>query len=456
MLSIYTESVVFVTKPALDCLTEARKIYDALRDSFPPGREAEPCIRDLLYEVGGILTTRTSAVNGLGQLVPKLDYAGQGPAYTTDKTRQFRDRLTQCLGLPFEDYEQIELSTAFTLVSPSPVRGWDGRPHQNAHLAAVSMVEIALSLLVAGSRLDLPHLLSRFGGTERRLYREAILAHRKAIRRRAKGLPDPGPVAAALVDAIQAEHERVSEVLAAWEESTLSEGGLPGVGQSDPASLPSDHPEAPGQVESGDYPYRFERRGRIWGFRFGDEAGACPHCVGFTYINYLLARPGKSIQALELQQAKDGPRGRSVSKPCQVKDEDEEEFWTTQTSQPTLDPRAKNECRKRMIEIAAELRQARSVGDEPKVERLEDEFHRLRAHLKSARGFAGRQRPLGPPPPGEKARVAVRKALSRAYEALRSATPALPSLAKHLEDCIQVNGFNYGYHPPRPIPVWQL
>jgi hypothetical protein len=465
MLRIYTESVVFATKPALDCLTGARKIYDALRDSFPPGREAEPCIRDLLSEVGGILTTRTSAVNGLGQLVPKLDYAGQSSAYTTDKARQFRDRLTQCLGLPFDDYEQIKLSAAFTLACPSPVPGWDGRPHQNAHLAAVNMVETALSLLTAGSRLDPPHLLHRFGGTERRTYREAILAHRTAIRRRVRALPGPGPVAAALEDAIRAEYRRVSEVLAAWEAgqeqlwrpaSTPSEGSFAGSEQPDPASSSPERPEPPDRVEAGDHPYRFEREGKVWHIQYGKEAGTLTHLLGFVHIAHLLARPSKPIPALKLHQAE--------SLPCvPLTDQDEDVqgakelgdlYTVTQTSQPILDAEAWKAYRRRVKELKGQIAEAHAAGNDPEVERLESEKQVLLNELKQAHQFGQKQRSLGPTYPAEKARQAVFHALRRAYEGLRER--GLGQLADHLLASIETQGTSYCYSPHPQPPDWQL
>src|SRR5438067_594196 len=135
MLDLFSTGVTFATRSVLDCLTGAGRICAAVRENFHSDRETQQCLRALLEEVVSVVSTRCLAAGGLEQAVPKLNYSGRRPQDRADKAQQLRARLSQDLDLPFEDYELTKLSEAFTLASSSPVRGWDGSIHQNAHLA---------------------------------------------------------------------------------------------------------------------------------------------------------------------------------------------------------------------------------------------------------------------------------------------------------------------------------
>src|SRR5262249_19805127 len=92
-----------------------------------------------------------------------------------------------------------------------------GQLYASAHEAAVKMADLALSLPVTASSLSAPIVSWRFETADRARIHQAVLKNRQEIHRRASELPDPGPVAEAIVKGLGEAPQKVQAVLAAWE-----------------------------------------------------------------------------------------------------------------------------------------------------------------------------------------------------------------------------------------------
>jgi hypothetical protein len=130
--------------------------------------------------------------------------------------------------------------------------------------------------------------------------------------------------------------------------------------------------------------------------------------VGMRYLARLVAEPGRAITALEL--------AGSAAAPVEP------------SRQPMLDERARAAYAARARELAAAAGRARTDGDRERVEALEDEIEALTRELDRSRGLRGRGRSFAGP--AERARTAVRKAISRALDAVEAGDPMLAQMLR--------------------------
>lgn len=142
--------------------------------------------------------------------------------------------------------------------------------------------------------------------------------------------------------------------------------------------------------------------------------------IGMTHLAVLLANPRREILAAELAAGLSalGAAGEGGS------------------AHPVLDQAAITEYRNRLKRLDAELDQREPVDPEARAER-----DWLVAQLASAAGFGGRVRSF--PDQGERARVAVGKAIRRA---LARITEADPILGEHLRQTLHT-GVRCSYWP---------
>jgi hypothetical protein len=107
--------------------------------------------------------------------------------------------------------------------------------------------------------------------------------------------------------------------------------------------------------------------------------------------------------------------------------------------------------RRRLTEIDTELDEADAWGDAPRGAQLTVERDALLTEVTAATGLGGRPRVTGSG--AERARVAARKAIAAALEALHSADPVL---ARHLTTHIRT-GLTCRYDPDPDAPIdWAL
>ncbi len=147
--------------------------------------------------------------------------------------------------------------------------------------------------------------------------------------------------------------------------------------------------------------------GGVWLVGSGPRVVAVPARRGLTYLHTLVTSPGVEISAETMVNGLDGT--------------------TQETLGPLLDERAIAAYRSRLVAIDAELDAADVRGDDTAAIRLDQERRALITELSSATGLGGRRR--APGGSAERARVAVKKAITTALDGLRSADPGL---ADHL------------------------
>ena len=131
-----------------------------------------------------------------------------------------------------------------------------------------------------------------------------------------------------------------------------------------------------------------------------------PDLRGLHHLRMLVARPGSEVAAIDLVGAEvtEGDVG------------------------PVLDEQAKRAYRTRLAEIDAEIDEAGDWADPARHERALLEREALLGQLSAAVGLAGRDRRSGAT--AERARMAVRKAITSALRRLQATDPALARLVR--------------------------
>jgi hypothetical protein len=157
---------------------------------------------------------------------------------------------------------------------------------------------------------------------------------------------------------------------------------------------------------------------------------------GLRYLHHLLQRPGADVSSLDLAAAAAGHPGSAVSE---------------SGGGEILDARALAAYRLRLRDIDSELAEAESWADQAALVRLQLERDALLHEVGAATGLAGRRRRFGSA--GERARVAVQKAIAAALTRIGHHDPAL---ARLLRDSVRT-GATCRYEPDPARPVgWQL
>jgi hypothetical protein len=172
--------------------------------------------------------------------------------------------------------------------------------------------------------------------------------------------------------------------------------------------------------------------GGLWLVGPAEAAAFLPALRGFCYLRELLRRPRQPVAALDLVAAGTGT-----------------------VAQPGLDGlpdrQALSAYRERLRDLDAELAEAEEWADIGRVNALSAERDALLAELASAAGLGGRARTVGGS--GERARVAVKKAISSSID--RVATVDEP-LARHLRARVRT-GLSCAYEPdPADNRQWIL
>jgi hypothetical protein len=111
-----------------------------------------------------------------------------------------------------------------------------------------------------------------------------------------------------------------------------------------------------------------------------------------------------------------------------------------------LDERARDEYRRRVDGLRAELEEAEGFNDAGRVERLRAELEFVSAELGRAIGLGGRARRVASA--DERARVAVQRRLCDAISRIAAVAPAI---GRHLSLTVETGRF-CAYRPGRPAP----
>ncbi len=168
-------------------------------------------------------------------------------------------------------------------------------------------------------------------------------------------------------------------------------------------------PDAGRRVPGADHAStaQLHRRGAVWEVTFAGESSTVAHSKGLFDIARLVARPGVDVHALELADAGDrsGPSGA------------------------TVDRRALDAYRRRLVEIDADRADADAANDLARTEALDLEREVLLDEVRVATGLGGRPRSFA-----NHATERARKAVSaRIRDAIRKIDGVLPALGAHLD-----------------------
>jgi hypothetical protein len=171
------------------------------------------------------------------------------------------------------------------------------------------------------------------------------------------------------------------------------------------------------------------RDGDVWRVAHRGQAVQLRDAKGLHDLAALLASPGKDVHVLDLvESGLDGRRG----------------------AQPMLDRRAREEYRRRLADLEADLHEAEEHHDLGRIERIETERERVMTELRRATDHTGHDRGLGADVI-ERARKAV---TGRLRETIRRIEANLPELGQHLDRSI-LTGTHCRYQPTDPI-TWDV
>jgi hypothetical protein len=169
-----------------------------------------------------------------------------------------------------------------------------------------------------------------------------------------------------------------------------------------------------------------ERAGRKWRFTVRGRSTLVNDSIGMLHLAVLIANPRQEIHAADLVAGLAALDGASSD---------------TAVTHPVLDRAAIDEYRNRLKSLGTEIDRLVSANDLDRAARARAERDWLVTELASAAGFGGRTRSF--PDQGERARVAVGKAIRRALVRI---TEADPVIGEHLRQTI-CTGVRCSYWP---------
>ena len=148
--------------------------------------------------------------------------------------------------------------------------------------------------------------------------------------------------------------------------------------------------------------------GGVWWAGFQGSVTAIRDVKGLHYLRLLLQRPAADIPAIVLSDTVAGHPGSQAA---------------GGDLGAVLDQQALSAYRRRLSELEADLGEARSWADTGRAAKLAAERDALLEQLRAATGLGGR--PRQPGSAGERARIAVRKAIASAIGRVSAVDPAL-------------------------------
>jgi len=206
--------------------------------------------------------------------------------------------------------------------------------------------------------------------------------------------------------------------------------------------------------------YRFERLKGKWNIQYKNLSGNVKESRGLEYITRLLAKPHKSLSACDLMRLEESYLPGSSVQPPDVTEDDEigqkRRVLKSGTRQEILDYEAVCQYKKRADELLEEIEEANANNNQAQSGKLQADLHFILSALEATHGKKGARKIFKSGDPSEKARMAVRQALKRAYQQIRKECPRLIPLADHLEKHIQTSGTTYGYCPEPNAPKWEI
>lgn len=176
----------------------------------------------------------------------------------------------------------------------------------------------------------------------------------------------------------------------------------------------------------------FRRRGDYWELSFDGQTILLRDTVGLSYIARLLIEPNRDIPAITLLAARAGV----------------DPLVPTGSRGEILDEAARENYRRRYVDLQQELEAAEKNNDVGQIAKLQSEIEQLTNELARATGLGGRNRKHSD---AERTRIAVTMAIHRSISGI---TQRHAAMGKHLSSAIST-GIACRYAPDRKIE-WRL
>jgi hypothetical protein len=199
-------------------------------------------------------------------------------------------------------------------------------------------------------------------------------------------------------------------------------------------------PPPPAETPSGTSGQRatLRRDGQHWTVGMGGHTVQLKDGPGPAYLAALVRAPGREFHVLDLSVGTDGPAG--AARQAYASDAGE-----------LLDAPARAAYKRRLLDLATELKEAERFNDPGRIARAQQEREFLQSELTRAVGLRGRSRRAGAA--SERARVNVTKVLGRTIEKIAAGNPVL---GQHLAAAVR-RGLYCSYAPdPRLALRWEV
>jgi tetratricopeptide (TPR) repeat protein len=160
----------------------------------------------------------------------------------------------------------------------------------------------------------------------------------------------------------------------------------------------------------------FAPNGEFWTIGYRGRTFSLKASKGLTYIHRLLQRPREEFHALDLLSGSDA--GYVAESPHLERSSTDSALSIGRLgdSGEMLDGKAKQDYRRRLVELRQELEDARELGNDERAAGIESEIDFLAREISRAVGLGGRDRRAGSA--AERARINVSRAIKSALEKL--------------------------------------
>jgi hypothetical protein len=190
----------------------------------------------------------------------------------------------------------------------------------------------------------------------------------------------------------------------------------------------------------------FRREGEFWLVMFDGHTAHLRDQKGLHYLARLLAEPGREFHVVDLvirAGAESGQASRAIEPDLRVPG--------GLDGAQLLDAHAKESYRRRLVEIEADIEDAREMGDAERAAQADTERDFIVRELARAVGLGGRNRRASSA--SERARVSVTQAVRQAMARIREYN--LP-LGEHLDRAIRTGTYCTYLPDPRVPASWKV
>lgn len=197
----------------------------------------------------------------------------------------------------------------------------------------------------------------------------------------------------------------------------------------------------------------FARTGEYWTIGYGDAGFSLKDVKGLSYIQRLLQHPGEEFHALDLiDRPGAGSAAESASADAATLLSDASvSIGGLGDAGEMLDSRAKQEYKRRLLELREKLTDLRERGDSDRAAEVESEIDFLAREMTRAVGLGGRDRRAGAA--AERARINVNRAIKGAFQKISERNADLEKL---LDSTIRTGLFCCYIADPRLSISWQF